>query len=287
MVKSLKIKVIMRNLFAIIIFLFYLNSNAQKKSWIDNYSSKWENDLAGTRFLADNDNWLPITFRLDYNPVNLKQSKDNGTYVVVPPRTRNFEVVRFDKINKAKGWKFKEGNTRTYLGDLTDTEYDKDYIYDLPFEKGKSFKIGQGYDGTISHQNKFALDFDMPVNTKVLACRDGIVVQVVKKNSKRCDEPKCAEFNNLIKILHDDGTIMQYLHFRQNGVRVREGQKVEKGELLGLSGNVGWSTAPHLHIDLYLTDKNNKYKTLRTKFKINKDKVLDELKKGVVYLKED
>jgi hypothetical protein len=37
---------------------------------------------------------------------------------------------------------------------------------------------------------------------------------------------------------------------------------------------------------LYLTDKNNKYKTLRTQFKINKDEIVDELKKGVTYLKE-
>ena len=125
----------------------------------------------------------------------------------------------------------------------------------------------------------------MPVNTKILACRDGIVVRVVKKNSKRCDEPKCAEFNNLIKILHDDGTIMQYLHFRKNGVRVRVGQKVKKGEHIGFSGNVGWSTAPHLHIDLYLTDKDNKYRTLRTKFKINQNEIVDELNKGVIYLK--
>ncbi|WP_299113552.1 M23 family metallopeptidase [uncultured Winogradskyella sp.] len=275
----------MKKLFIILLLLFFAVSNTQNRTWIDSYTSNWEKFEGGTKLMANNDNWLPITFVLDYHPENLKADKLNGTYVVVPPRTKNYEVVRFDKIDKSKGWKFKKGNTRTYLGDLTDTEYDENYIYDLPFETNKSFKIGQGYNGNISHQNKFALDFDMPVNTKVLACRDGIVVQVVKKNSKRCNEPKCAEFNNLVKILHDDGTIMQYLHFRQNGVRVRLGQKVSKGQLIGLSGNVGWSTAPHLHVDLYLTDKNNKYKTLRTKFKINKNDIVDELNKGQTYLK--
>jgi murein DD-endopeptidase MepM/ murein hydrolase activator NlpD len=276
----------MKKLFTLVILLVFLGTNAQNRDWIKAYKSYWENYDGGTRLLANNDNWLPITFVLDYNATNLKADKPNGTFVVVPPKTEGYEVVRFDKIDKSKGWKFKKGNAKTYLGDLTDTEYDEDFVYDLPFEPNKSFKIGQGYNGNISHQIKFAIDFDMPVGTKILACRDGFVVQVVEKNLKRCNESKCAEYNNLVKILHDDGTIMQYLHFKQNGVKVRKGQKIEKGDYIGLSGNVGWSTAPHLHIDLYLTDKNNKYKTLRTQFKINKDEIVDELKKGVTYLKE-
>ncbi|MFD1062233.1 M23 family metallopeptidase [Winogradskyella litorisediminis] len=274
----------MKKLIILILLLFCFKVNAQQ-TWIKNYSTKRENDEKGTRLLADNNNWQAITFKLDYNPINLKASKENGTFVVVPPKSKGFEVVRFDKIDKTKGWKFNKSNTKTYFGDLTDTDYDEDYIYDLPFDKGKSFSVGQGYNGNISHQGKFAIDFTMPVNTKVVACRDGIVVQVVKKNSKRCEKPECAEFNNLVKILHNDGTIMQYLHFRQNGVRVREGQKVEKGQLIGMSGNVGWSTAPHLHIDLYLTDKNNKYNTIKTKFKVNDGEITDELLKGKTYSK--
>lgn len=275
----------MKSLLAVFVLFIYLDSNAQKNSWIDTYTSYWENYNGGTKLMVNNDNWLPITFVLDYYPINLKPNKLNGTYVVIPPRTKGYEVIRFDIINKSKGWKFKKGNTKSYLGDLTDIEFDEDYIYDLPFQSNTGFKIGQGYDGNISHQNKFALDFDMPVGTKILACRDGVVVQVVEKNSKRCNEAKCAEFNNLVKILHDDGTVMQYLHFKQNGVKVRAGQKVKKGEYIGLSGNVGWSTAPHLHIDLYLIDKDNKYKTLRTKFKINKGDIIDELQQGVTYKK--
>lgn len=276
----------MKNILLTVALVFFLGSNAQNNSWISTYKTNWENYDGGTKLIANNDNWLPITFVLDYNPENLKASKKNGTYVVIPARTKGFEVVRFDKVNKSKGWKFNKGNTKVYLGDLTDTEFDEDYIYDLPFERNSSFKIGQGYDGTISHQNKFALDFDMPVGTKIYACREGTVVQVVEKNSKRCDQPKCAEFNNLVKILHDDGTIMQYLHFKQNGIKVRPGQKIKKGEYIGFSGNVGWSTAPHLHIDLYLIDKTNNYQTIKTKFKTNKDEIVNELQQGLTYLRD-
>jgi murein DD-endopeptidase MepM/ murein hydrolase activator NlpD len=37
-------------------------------------------------------------------------------------------------------------------------------------------------------------------------------------------------------------------HFQQNSVRVKEGDRVLAGDLLGLAGNTGQSTEPHVHI---------------------------------------
>lgn len=78
---------------------------------------------------------------------------------------------------------------------------------------------------------------------------------------------------------------MEYLHLRKNGSRVKVGQQVEKGQHIGFSGNVGWSSGPHLHISLYLTGRDNEYDYLPTKFKVDENKVVDELKEGVVYTK--
>ncbi len=275
----------MKNIIVIIICFFLNISFAQKDDWKTKYEQKWENYDNGTKLSVTNNNLLSITYKIDYNPVNLKASIPNGTYVVIPGKTKDFLIVDFTKIDSKKGWKFNKGNTLVYLGDITDTDYDEDYVYDLPFEKGTSFKVAQGYNGDISHQDKFALDFDMPVGTKVFACREGLVVEVVRNNTKNCGKPSCADYNNLIKILHSDGTIMQYLHFRKNGVRVKVGQTVEKGQHIGFSGNVGWSTGPHLHIDLYLTDKENNYKTLKTSFKTDENDITKELKHKVTYTK--
>jgi len=47
------------------------------------------------------------------------------------------------------------------------------YIYELPFKKGASHRIVQGYGGLFSHKNKAALDFYMPEGTEIYAAREG------------------------------------------------------------------------------------------------------------------
>jgi len=50
-----------------------------------------------------------------------------------------------------------------------------------------------------------------------------------------------------VQVLHDDGTSAVYAHLQLDSVRVRPGQRVERGEYIASSGNTGFSTGPHLH----------------------------------------
>jgi murein DD-endopeptidase MepM/ murein hydrolase activator NlpD len=52
---------------------------------------------------------------------------------------------------------------------------------------------------------------------------------------------------NFIRLLHDDGTMSLYAHLKSDGVLVRPGQRVTAGQRIGLSGNTGFTTGPHLH----------------------------------------
>ncbi|MDP5100538.1 MAG: M23 family metallopeptidase [Nonlabens sp.] len=275
----------MKNLILTCFVLSSAISFSQNNEWKNKYNMRWENFDGGVKCVIDNDNLLPITLYVGYELTNLTPEPALGTYVVIPASTKNYLALTLTKIDKSKGYNTKNGKTLLYKGDLTDVTYDDKHIYQLPFEKGGSFAVSQGYNGKISHQNEKAIDFDMPVNTKILAARDGLVVETMESNDKNCNSPSCASFNNYIQILHDDGTIMEYLHFRKNGVKVKPGQRVLAGELIGYSGNVGWSTGPHLHIELYLIDKNNKKNKLGIIFKLA-NKKYGELKEKETYLRD-
>lgn len=62
---------------------------------------------------------------------------------------------------------------------------------------------------------------------------------------------ECQQRTNLVTIVHDDGTSEQYAHQVQNGVTVAVGDYVETGELISYSGDVGYSSSPHLHFHVY------------------------------------
>ncbi|WDS37663.1 peptidoglycan DD-metalloendopeptidase family protein [Pseudoxanthomonas sp.] len=124
-----------------------------------------------------------------------------------------------------------------------------DVMYQLPFDA--PIRVDQGPGGHLSHddaQNFDAIDFALPEGTPVLAARDGVVMQVEGDFDKAgLDKEKFGGRSNFVRILHGDGTMALYAHLKPEGVLVRAGQSVTTGQRIGLSGNTGFSTAPHLH----------------------------------------
>jgi murein DD-endopeptidase MepM/ murein hydrolase activator NlpD len=49
---------------------------------------------------------------------------------------------------------------------------------------------------------------------------------------------------------HTGGVHSVYAHLKKRSVRVREGDKVKRGQVIGLCGNSGNSSQPHLHFQL-------------------------------------
>ena len=135
----------------------------------------------------------------------------------------------------------------------SDTDYIKnsDSPYVLPWEIGKTFKVGQGNCTGGSHslgQVQYAYDIDMPIGTNVVAMRSGIVVKVIE-NFKDLETGTVGAIDeaNVINVKHADGTEAQYVHLTYNGALKNEGDNVTQGEIIALSGNTGKSTGPHLH----------------------------------------
>jgi murein DD-endopeptidase MepM/ murein hydrolase activator NlpD len=108
--------------------------------------------------------------------------------------------------------------------------------------------VGQGNCGSGSHAAgtvvQYAYDFLMPINTPVVAARSGTVFLVEERFT---DGTRRAGEENYVNVLHADGTLAGYVHFTQNGALVEVGQSVVQGQVIGLSGDSGSSTEPHLH----------------------------------------
>jgi murein DD-endopeptidase MepM/ murein hydrolase activator NlpD len=149
-----------------------------------------------------------------------------------------------------------------------DADHDDEYLYRLPYADDASFPIIQAYAAKLSHRGpeQFTLDFGMPVGTPVHAARDGVVVLLEDSYDVGCGDEECGRFANFVVVLHSDGTTGEYFHLAQGSARVELGQRVARGQLLALSGNTGYSTAPHLHFGVYRTARDLGTESLSVRF---------------------
>ena len=119
-------------------------------------------------------------------------------------------------------------------------------------------RISQSFNGQFSHTRKdnyYAVDIGMPVGTKITAVKEGLVIRTKDDYSlSGVSSPFFFDKANMIKILHDDGSYAVYAHLLLGGIKVKVGERVLAGQIIGLSGNTGYSTGPHLHFVIRYND---------------------------------
>ena len=142
-----------------------------------------------------------------------------------------------------------------------DAIHDNAYAYLPPLQPASKYRIVQGFNGNFSHSgaSRYALDFAAPVGTPILAAREGVVIDTKGDGTKGGPTPKFAKYANYVVILHSDGTTGEYYHLKYKGVAVTRGQVVERGQLIGYTGNTGFSSLPHLHFGIYVAKFHGKY----------------------------
>ncbi len=124
---------------------------------------------------------------------------------------------------------------------------DTSYVYALPYQEGKTFRVIQGYFSRFTHKERAALDFNMKRRTKITAARDGIVVRAKEDGIKGGLKSKYRPDGNNIVIQHTDGSRAGYWHLQHNGALVNVGDTVKTGQIIALSGKTGYALVPHLH----------------------------------------
>ncbi|MEU2720630.1 M23 family metallopeptidase [Streptomyces smyrnaeus] len=107
--------------------------------------------------------------------------------------------------------------------------------------KGYTLSAGFASSGKRWSNSHTGQDFAVEVGTPVRAVGAGTVVKT------NCGGP----FGNHIVIRHPNGYYTQYAHLSR--IQTKPGEHVRAGEQIGLSGNTGNSTGPHLHFEVRVT----------------------------------
>jgi len=103
---------------------------------------------------------------------------------------------------------------------------------------------------------------------EVIAPGNGIIAQVVD-GSFDCepgDSDRSVGVGNMVIIDHKNGEYSLLCHFQHNSIIVRVGDKVKQGQKLGLCGNTGNTSQPHIHYNLQDNLRGYKAKALPAQF---------------------
>jgi murein DD-endopeptidase MepM/ murein hydrolase activator NlpD len=146
-------------------------------------------------------------------------------------------------------------------------------LYNKPLKKRDDLGRPPNYKHTGNQIN--AEDFLCRIGSPILAAADGKVLFSVDKFDVKQDDERLKnpeDPGNNILIGHDNNENTFYAHLRKGGALVKSGEEVKKGQVIGYSGNTGYSHKPHLHYSVIIPEdsskplSNDNFKTLKPRW---------------------
>jgi murein DD-endopeptidase MepM/ murein hydrolase activator NlpD len=204
---------------------------------------------------------VAVTLDPTRTTINLREVRAPAATVTVPAG-QTVAIAEWTIVDPAQAW----SERSHFFDEFGDPAAQPDgYVYALPFAAGETFKVSQGFNGTFSHTgaSQYAVDFTMPEGTEVRAARDGVVVafHAGATGAGVTDEFRDRTRANWVYVLHADGTLGMYWHLAPGGVRVEAGQRVERGDVIGLSGFTGYAQIAHLHFAVVTAETGARART--------------------------
>ena len=165
----------------------------------------------------------------------LKENSDDDKQIVAArlyQKNKTFSAIRYI-----------DGKYFTEEGKLLGSSFSR-------FPLGEGYRVSSHFNLARKHpitgkvQAHKGTDWAVPVGTPVKAPADGVVVKAVRKHRMA---------GNYIEIRNGRKYVTRYLHL--DSMKVKVGDKVSKGQVIGKTGNTGLSTGPHLHYELYVNGR--------------------------------
>ncbi len=213
----------------------------------------------------------------------LKRQYTDQTQVIANNRAENAELLEVTKSEERSYQNLiatKEQDREQIISEMRDFESQLKFILDpntIPSSGSQVFNwplaniiITQYFGGTeFAARNASVyggrayhpgVDFGVPRGTQISAPLSG----TVRATGNTDIVPGCYSWGKWTLLDHANGLSTLYAH--QDVISVTPGQKVSTGEVIGYSGNTGYSTGPHLHFTVYASTGVNvrKFNEIKT-----------------------
>jgi murein DD-endopeptidase MepM/ murein hydrolase activator NlpD len=151
------------------------------------------------------------------------------------------------------------GETQRYFrfkaGDGTIDYYDEDgnnsrkFLIRRPI-RGDDARLTSGYGVRLhpllnTRKLHTGVDWAAPIGTPIMASGNGVIEEAKFKGQN----------GNYIRIRHPNGYQSAYSHLSKFAAGVAPGVKVRQSQIIGYSGNTGFSTGPHLHYEVLVNNQ--------------------------------